>query len=69
MRKKAKIRQIVGQTLNLFDDIQTLRIQYFQTVWKSMKFNDSSISFHENITVTVAPSMIEMCKQKCSHSK
>jgi hypothetical protein len=32
------VNLIVGQTLKLFDDTQTLRIQHFQTVWKSMKF-------------------------------
>ena len=37
------VNLIVGQTLKLFDDTQTLRIQHFQTVWKSMKFGLVSI--------------------------
>ena len=46
VRKKAKIRQIVGQSLNLFDDTQTFRIRHFQTAWKSMKFNNSKLHIY-----------------------
>ena len=42
------VNLIVGQTLKLFDDTQTLRIQHFQTVWKSMKFGLVSTYFKSN---------------------
>ena len=32
------VNNIVTQTLELFDDTQTLRIKHFHNVWKSMTF-------------------------------